>query len=158
MTNKIIEKKIKKIIIAYYNEAFGELDVDFEDDEYLTTLRDNLTQLFKTSLNEVVEATIKEIADKEVDCELRGYKLAIEEIRKEVESKKTDIIDCSDFHDLKKGFAWTPCGHCGLRRDEKPKKTKLYFYYEAHNQALEDIKTFLNKLDQNNSKSTVDIE
>ena len=39
-----MKKDIQKIIVSYYNEAFGELDVDFEDDAYLVDLRDNIVK------------------------------------------------------------------------------------------------------------------
>lgn len=42
-----MREDIQKIIENYYRDAFGELDVDFEDDAYLVELRDNLVEYIK---------------------------------------------------------------------------------------------------------------
>lgn len=45
-----MKKDIQKIIIKYYEEAFGDLDVDFEDDEYLVKLRDDILSYISNKL------------------------------------------------------------------------------------------------------------
>jgi hypothetical protein len=49
------------------------------------------------------------------------------------------------------------CGTCPFTQSEK-KEDLVKMEGSEHNQALEDIKTFLNKLDQNNSKVDIDKE
>jgi hypothetical protein len=48
---KQIDKDIEKIIINYYNDTFGELDVDFEEDQYLVELKDNIKNYIKKLLS-----------------------------------------------------------------------------------------------------------
>lgn len=42
-----MKKDIQKIITNYYRDAFGELDVPFEEDSYLVDLRDNILKYIK---------------------------------------------------------------------------------------------------------------
>lgn len=63
---------------------------------------------------------------------------AVEEM---CEKQKKKVMDCMDFHN-EIGNEWTPCGNCGLRRDEIPKIDKRNEFY---NQAIADLKQKLNE-------------
>lgn len=58
---------------------------------------------------------------------------------KEYLEKRKEVIDpCHSFHESD-GMSWTPCGHCGLRRDEKPKMDRQTISNINYNQALDDL-------------------
>ena len=68
------------------------------------------------------------------------------QIEEAIPEEKKD--DCDDFHDLTKGMAWTPCGNCGLRRDEEPKKGVRYDGWNAcRTQALKNLEPLLQRLE-----------
>lgn len=69
-------------------------------------------------------------------------------IQEMIEDEKYDIIDCSDFHDLTKGMSWTPCGACGCKRCDTPKRTGEQLKQFAHNSALENLSAKLKEIKQ----------
>lgn len=62
---------------------------------------------------------------------------------KEYLEKRKEVTDpCHSFHESD-GMSWTPCGHCGLRRDEKPKMDRQTISNINYNQALTDLPTLI---------------
>ena len=117
----------------------------------LSYRKKELKDFIATQLKKVITDTIKEIADQEVDCELKGYRLAINEIRKEVERIiiKPPYLE-EDFEKIEEN---TPLSEAYLNNCRKTlENLQMSEYRGGNNQALEDIKTFLNKLDQNIDK------